>query len=202
MQVSLFPTAIILGIIEYMPIFISRRTAARFIFLIGLFLMFFGSAFLFGSLTEASQLSVIISFLFVILGIACAVFALALNKKAVYLFIAALFLQIGLFLFLAALHIIPSEFSIARAWPVLSIFSGLALIPAGWRHYGKLRFKYMVPAVAFIVLGSGLLIFSLDLVSFSLAQFVALWWPLLIVVAGLILILLALGTKNSGESKQ
>ncbi|MCL2881060.1 MAG: DUF5668 domain-containing protein [Treponema sp.] len=170
------------------------------IFFIGLLLMLLGSAFLFGSLAEASTASVIVSFLFVLVGIGCAAFALVLNKRSMYLFVAALFLQIGVFLFLAALRIIPFEFS--KTWPALSVFSGLALIPAGWRHYGQFRFQYLVPAIAFVVIGIVLFIFSLNLVSFSLSQFVLTWWPLLVLIAGLILILLALGTKNSGETKQ
>jgi len=162
--------------------------------------MFLGSAFLFGSLAEISRVSVFVSFLFVLVGMACAAFALVLKKRAVYLFIAAFFLQIGVFLFLAALRLIPFEFS--KAWPLLSVFSGLALLPAGWRHYGRFHIRYIVPAAAFIILGIALLVFSFDLVSFSLMHFVIAWWPLLIVLAGLILVLLALGAKNTGESKQ
>ena len=183
-----------------MPKLISRRAAARLIFIIGIFLMFLGSAFLFGSLSETSRVSVFVSFLFVIAGLGCAAFALVLNKRTVYLFVAAFLLQIGLFLFLSALKIIPVAFS--KAWPLLSVFAGLALIPAGWRHYGRFHFKYMVPAAAFILLGVGLLVFSLDLVSFSLTHFVFVWWPLLVVLTGLILILLALGTKITGETKK
>ena len=182
-----------------MHIIISRRSAARLIFFIGLLLMFLGCAFLFGPLAGISKVSVFVSFLFVVLGIVFAFIALSLNKQAVYLFFAAFFLQIGVFLFLAALKIISIEFS--KAWPVLSIFSGLALIPAGWRYYGKFNIKYTIPAAAFIILGAGLFIFSLDLVSFSLAQFVSVWWPLLVLIMGIILVLLALGTKNTGETR-
>jgi hypothetical protein len=183
-----------------MSVFLSRRSAAKLVFIIGLLLMLLGSAFLFGSLSGISRVSVFISFFFVIAGIICAVCALKLNKQSVYLFCAALFLQTGLFLFLAALKIIPGTFS--KSWPLLSVFTGLALIPTGWRYYGEFRIKYMVPAGAFIVLGAGLLVFSLNLVAFPLTQFVARWWPLLIVLAGLILILFSLATKHSGETKQ
>lgn len=185
---------------SYMRFIVTRRTAARFIFIIGLLLMFLGAAFLIGSLVGISQASILISFFFIILGVCCAVFAIQLNKRALYLFFAALFLQIGLFLFLFAMHIIPIAFS--RAWPLLSVFSGIALFPTGWRLYGAFRAKYVVPAIAFVVLGSVLMVFSLDLVSFSLAQFVKNWWPLLIVLGGLTLILVSLSTQNTGESKR
>jgi hypothetical protein len=183
-----------------MRILISYRSAASLLFIIGLSLMFLGTVFLFGSMKDVSKISVLTSFFFVLTGIACAVFAIKLNKRSLYLFFATFFLQLGLFLFLSALHILPVKFS--QAWPVLSVFSGIALIPTGWHRYGIFRLQYLVPAGAFIVLGVFLLIFSLDLVPFSLFQFVLTWWPLLLVLAGLTLILVALGTKKTGEVRQ
>jgi hypothetical protein len=162
--------------------------------------MFLGSAFLLGTLVGISKVSILISFVFVLIGVSCAAFAIKLNKRSLYLFFAAGFLQVGLFLFLSALHIIPISFS--QAWPLLSVFSGVALFPAGWRRYGEFRSRYVVPSVAFVILGSGLMVFSLDLVSFSFAQFVKNWWPLLVVLAGLTLVLISLSTNNTGDSKR
>jgi hypothetical protein len=180
---------------------VTRKTAARIIFIIGLFLMFLGSAFLLSSLVEKSRIAVMVSFLFVIAGVGCAVLAIKLNKRSLYLFFAAFFMQVGLFLFLSALSILPVSFS--RAWPLLSVFSGIALFPAGWRRYGSFRSRYVVPSIAFVVLGSALMVFSLDLVSFSFAQFMKNWWPLLVVLAGLILVLISLGTNsNAGDMKR
>jgi hypothetical protein len=183
-----------------MGLFLTRRTAARLIFIIGLFLMFLGSAFLISSLVEKSRVFVLISFFFVILGVGCAVLAIKLNKRSLYLFFAAFFMLVGLFLFLSALSISPLSFS--AAWPLLSVFSGIALVPAGWHRYGAFRSRYVVPSIAFVMLGSVMMIFSLDLVSFSFAQFVKNWWPLLVVLAGLTLVLISLGTNNSRELKQ
>ncbi|MDR2257950.1 MAG: DUF5668 domain-containing protein [Treponema sp.] len=180
-----------------MRLLLTRRTAARIIFIIGLFLMFLGIAFLISSLVEKSRLSVLISFSFIILGVGCAVLAIRLNKRSLYLFFAAFFLLTGLFLFLAALSIIP--FSFSEAWPLLSVFSGIALFPAGWHRYGAFRSRYVVPSIAFVALGSVLMVFSLDLVSFSFAQFVKNWWPLLVVLAGLTLVLISLGTNNNNR---
>jgi hypothetical protein len=183
-----------------MYFFVTRRTAARLVFIIGLLLMFLGSAFLIGSLVAISRTSILISFLFIILGIGGAVLAIKLNKRSVYLFFAALFLQVGLFLFLAALRVLPVPFS--QAWPLLSVFSGVALLPTGWHRHGVFRIRYVVSSAAFIMLGSVMLVFSLDLVSFSLSRFVKDWWPLLVVLAGFILVLISLSTKNIGEPKR
>jgi hypothetical protein len=183
-----------------MRLLTARRTAARFVFIIGLLLMFLGCGFLLGSLVGISRASILVSFFFVILGVGGAVLAIQLNKRSLYLFFAAFFLQVGLFLFLSALHIFPVAFS--QAWPLISVFSGIALFPAGWHRYGFFRVRYVAPSAAFVVLGSALMVFSLDLVSFSLAQFVGNWWPLLVVLSGLILILVSLSTKHAGEQKR
>ncbi|MDR1286895.1 MAG: hypothetical protein LBK08_04725 [Treponema sp.] len=180
---------------------VPRRTAARLLFIIGFLFMFLGSAFLIGSMANISSISVLISFVFVLLGVLCAVFALRLNGRSLYLFFAAFFLQIGFFLLLSALAIIPVPFS--RLWPLLSVFAGFALFPSGWHRYGRLRGNYIVPSLFFVALGSLLLVFSLELVDFSFAQFMLNWWPLLLVLAGFTLVLISLGTKNnSGDSRR
>ena len=183
-----------------MRLFISRRSAARLIFIIGLLFMSLGVIFLIGSSDKISTVSVFFSFFFMASGITCAIFSIRLNKRSLYMFFAAFFIMLGLFVFLSALQIFPIKFS--KAWPVFSIFSGIALIPSGWHRFGILKKQYLVPAIAFIILGAVLLIFSFDLVPFSLFHFVLTWWPLLLVLAGLTLTLVALGTKNTWEDKQ
>jgi len=183
-----------------MRLFVTRRSVARLVFIIGFLFMFLGSAFLVGSLMEISQALILVSFLFIILGISCAVFAIRLNRRSLYLFFAALFLQAGLFLFLDVIHIIHVGFP--RTWPLFSIFTGVALLPAGWHRYGVFKANYIVLSAAFIALGSVMMIFALDLVAFSLSQFVRDWWPLLILLTGLVLVLISLGTKYAGEPKK
>ena len=179
---------------------ITRRITAEFVFIIGLFLMFLGSAFLISSPEGISRFSILLSFLLVVLGITCAVFATKLNRRSLYLFFATLFLLAGLFLFLHAMRLIPIRLS--QSWPLFSIFAGMALFPAGWHRYGAFKANYIVPSVAFVALGSALMIFALDIVPFSFAQFVKNWWPLLIVLAGLILVLASLSTRRTGGSSK
>ena len=176
---------------------VTRRTAARFVFIIGFFLMILGSAFLIGSLIHISRVSVFTSFFLVFLGVICAFFATRINRRSLYLFFAALFFQAGLFLFLHAIQVIPIKLS--QTWPLLSIFSGIALFPAGWFRYGLFKITYIVPSAAFILIGTALMIFSLDLVSFSLAQFIKNWWPLLLVLSGLMLVLFSLSTRTANR---
>jgi cell division protein FtsW (lipid II flippase) len=57
----------------------------------------------------------------------------------------------------------------------------------------------VVPSVAFVLLGCFLMMFSFRVVPFSFRRFMIHWWPLLVVLMGLLLVLLALGTKNNPE---
>ncbi|MDR3334932.1 MAG: hypothetical protein LBT13_08630 [Treponema sp.] len=156
--------------------------------------MFLGSAFLLGHLVGISRISILLAFFCVILGSGFAVLAIKLNKRSLYLFFAAFFILVGFFLFLSALRIFPVTF--AQDWPLISVFSGLALFPAGWHRYGALRSHYVVPSLTFVILGSVLLVFSFKVIPFSFAQFMLNWWPLIVVLAGLILVLISLGTKK------
>jgi cell division protein FtsW (lipid II flippase) len=175
-----------------------RKGIGRIAFIIGLLLMFFGSAFLLGTLEGTSHFSILRAFFFVIIGAFCAFFAIKLNKRSVYLFFAGFFLLVGFFLFLSALHIIP--FSFSQGWPLISIFAGLALFPSGWHRFGAIRRRYVVPAVVFIILGCVLMIFSFRLAPFSFKHFMITWWPLLVVLIGLILVLISLGTRNNSDA--
>lgn len=159
--------------------------------------MLLGIASLLGTISGTSRISVLISFLVVIIGAVFAVIAVKLNKRSLYFFIAAFFLQLGFFLFLSSLHIIP--FPLSDLWPFFSIFAGISLFIAGWHRYGKISPRYLVPSAAFVILGSVLLMFSFDVIPFSFSQFILKWWPLLLVLAGLVLVLVSFGTKAKPE---
>jgi hypothetical protein len=124
--------------------------------------------------------------------------AIKLDKRSLYLFFAAFFLLVGLFLLLSSLRILP--FTVSQGWPLLSVFAGLALFPAGWRRFGAIRSNFVVPSVVFVFLGCFLMVFSFRVVPFSFKRFMIDWWPLLVVLMGLILVLLALGTRNNAET--
>jgi hypothetical protein len=176
-----------------MQLSFKGRPKTRLFFLGGILLMYLGCAFLLAAFARASRLSIIVASAFIIAGSLFAFLAVAMNKRSVYLFLAAFCILIGFFLFISSLSVVP--IMLRDWWPVASIFAGLAMIPAGWHHYGIIKPRYVVPSVIFIILGVALLFFSLGIVDFSFKQFLIRWWPLLFVMAGLILMLIALGTK-------
>jgi drug/metabolite transporter (DMT)-like permease len=172
----------------------SRRIAARLVFVVGLILMILGITFLLGSLEGTSRISVFLAFLLVVAGAIYTALATRLNKRSSYLFFASFFMMMGIFLFLSALGLIPIPFS--RAWPLLSVFSGLALLPVGWRRHGGFSPRYFVSSCAFVALGCILLVFSLKVLPFSFKQFIQDWWPLLFLLGGITLALISLSVRN------
>ena len=160
--------------------------------------MTLGITFLLGSLEHASIISIFFAFLLLIGGGFCAVLAIKLNKRASYLFFASLFMMAGIFIFLTALGIITLP--VSRAWPLLSVFSGLALLPVGWRSHGRIHPRYLVSSCAFVFLGFVLMIFSLRIIPFSFMSFVHTWWPLLFLLGGFTLVLISMSAR--GERKE
>jgi hypothetical protein len=138
-------------------------------------------------------ISIPISSLFIIFGIGYAILAIKLHRRSRYLFFAALFFQTGVFLLLSDLNIIHAEFP--KTLPLLSIFTGIALLFAGWHRYRAYKPNYVILSAAFVILGVIMMIFALNLLSFSLAQFVRHWWPLLILLMALFLAILLISTR-------
>jgi hypothetical protein len=175
----------------------TRNTALRLVFFTGLVLIVLGIAFLFGSMSGISSILVLGSLLFVIIGVVFAVLSIKFSRSMVYFFFAVFPILIGTFLFLSTMKIIP--ITLAQGWPLLSVFAGLALFPAGWHQFRGIRYRFLIPSLAFVALGCGLLIFSFKIVSFSFRRFMINWWPLLILLAGLILVLLSINPPAPKE---
>lgn len=79
--------------------------------------------------------------------------------------------------------------SIGVYWPVFAIVAGLCMLPAGYARYGKGRPGFIVPAFAFIILGAFFCIFSFGFSSVRFTSFISLWWPGLVIAAGLFLLI-------------
>ena len=170
-----------------------RKFTARLVFIIGVFLLIFGITFLFSD-DDRPWVSIFFALILSISGVVCAFLALKLNKQASYLFFASFFLMSGIFLFAFGLGVIPLPFS--RIWPLLSVFSGLALLPVGWKRTGGFSTRYLVSSLFFVLMGLALLVFSLRIVPFSFRQFIMDWWPMLFVFGGLTLALVSLSARN------
>ena len=173
---------------------LTKQFFAHIVFFSGLFFMVFGISVLISNYTGVAGLPVFVSFFLMTIGIFCAIVAIKLDRRSLYLFFAVFFILTGLFFFLWIAGLI--DLPITRGWPFLSIFAGISLLPYGVHKYKSPKAVYIVPGIAFLCLGCVLLIFSFRLAPFSFKQFILDWWHLLLLMGGLLLVLLSLIGKK------
>jgi len=109
-------------------------------------------------------------------------------KKTAFFFLGLLFQLIGFLFILIDLELISYAFS--QLWPVVLIFAGFCLFVTNFYKQSRILKQFLVPAVLLFCLGLVFLLFSLHLFNFTFSQFVVEWWPLFIVVMGIILVVL------------
>ena len=78
---------------------------------------------------------------------------------------------------------------IGMIWPIFMTIGGLALVAYGLKKGPESRMNLVVPGIAIILLSVLFLLFSLDIITVSLATVVVRWWPVLFVgIGGLVLL--------------
>jgi hypothetical protein len=108
------------------------------------------------------------------------------GRSSRYILMGMLLTLGGLF-FLLVETVIGWE-ALERAWPAFMIITGLSLLAWGLRLKPKARTAIIVPGLFIAALGVLLFPFSLQRHPGSLAAFVGRWWPLVLVVIGLVLV--------------
>lgn len=106
-----------------------------------------------------------------------------------FLILLGLFtLQMGFLFLLTDLHVIP--FTMRQTWPILVSAAGISLVPAGLYKLKRMKSIYLFPAILLILLGVFFSLFSFRILNVSLSLFMHQWWPILIVITGVILVVL------------
>ena len=74
-------------------------------------------------------------------------------------------------------------------WPFFMLFAGVALLIYGLKRKGAHRVRYLIPALSIILLSFVFLLFSTGFVRVSLKAILVQFWPLILVLCGVFLIL-------------
>jgi hypothetical protein len=85
------------------------------------------------------------------------------------------------------LNTVLREEGLARIWPAFMLVTGLSLIPYGYKKRGSARIAIVVPAVFISALAVLFFFFSLR-AGGGFAAFVRQWWPMILVILGLALL--------------
>jgi len=110
-----------------------------------------------------------------------------LRKRSLY--IALGFMLVFDSIFFALLNIEFLHLNLKELWPVIVINAGLAFIVSDLFIYKKIRTVFLFPSVDLFVLGIIFLLFSLHVFHISFAKFISVFWPIVLFVLGILLIL-------------
>lgn len=109
--------------------------------------------------------------------------------------IPGMVLTLGGVLFLLANTVLEGQ-NLEKIWPLFMLVTGISLIPYALRKKGSSRTAIIVPGVFISLLSLFFLPFSLHREEGGLIAFVRQWWPLILVVLGVTLIISFFSTRR------
>ena len=114
-------------------------------------------------------------------------------------------LSIGIVLFLWGITALLSNtglvpFTKKQLWPLIVVFSGIAVFISGLYHFKKIRSFYLFPSLTLVALGFLFLLFSMRIIKISLAKFIGAWWPFFVILVGLALVIIFFVKQKKSES--
>ena len=111
-----------------------------------------------------------------------------------YLFLGIASFLSGLLLLITRIVV---HLELTAIWPFFMMICGLALLVYGLRKRGYTRLSLTVPGAATLLLSFLFLPFSLGIIERPFADVVTEWWPLILVVLGIALLVLHLVREKS-----
>lgn len=110
---------------------------------------------------------------------------------------------IGLYIFACGLLFTFIDFNVVASglnvlWPFFSVFGGICLFLTCIFKHGRVRGVYLWPSVILTALGGVFLLFSFHVIRWSFVGFISKWFPLILIVAGAVLVGIFIYQKKSG----
>ncbi len=114
---------------------------------------------------------------------------------------AGLFLVLGGVFFLL-LTTVMSAVELSRVWPAFMTIAGVSVVAYARFKPAAGRLTLTIPGYVIIVLSIIFLLFSFDVVDEDFTAFVARWWPVIFVAAGIGLLAAHFGMKNRTRTRR
>ncbi len=176
----------------------NKRTVLYNVLLaIGLCLVIVGISFMTGKSSRASNGFVLYPVLIMAGGVILGFWGIAFAGSTVFIFLGLDLLLSGLLCLLSASGVLG--FSLKRIWPLLLSVAGVSYFCSGIYKVKEIRSYVLFPSIALVLLGLALLPFSMKLTKGNLVAFVSRWWPLMVLLSGVMLVLIFLiqqGMRN------
>jgi hypothetical protein len=167
----------------------KKKPAPRYpnmLLVIGVFVAIGGGLLLlwnFGYLPQADRLWPVGP---IVIGLVCLYLAWPRGRSDHWI-IPGLILTLGGIVALLMNTVLASQ-NIARIWPAFMLVTGISLVPYGFRRTGSARTAIVIPALFIACLAVVFFLFSLHHTDGGFAAFVRQWWPMILVILGLLLI--------------
>ncbi len=88
---------------------------------------------------------------------------------------------------------------IVTVWPVFMTITGVALAAYGIRKGNDYRFTLVTPGVALVILSIVFLLFSTNVIEVSLSRVASIWWPSVIILTGVFVLLYGNDRKDTDD---
>jgi hypothetical protein len=99
-------------------------------------------------------------------------------------------------LFFLLMNTVLKDKGMARIWPAFMLITGLSLVPYGFKKKEAARAAIIIPAAFISALSLAFFPFSLGRTGIGFLEFVQQWWPLILIVLGLTLIVSFFSTRR------
>ena len=176
----------------------GKKGSAKDRYLIGgIFFILIGISLLLWRTGYLSLLGSILPAVVACFGVFLLYMVFARGASNIYVIPAALVILLGVFLIMKK-KILP-EGGIEKIWPLFMTAAGASLMVFAFRLKGSSRIKLLVPSISLVLLSMLFLPFSLGVARRNFIEFVVTWWPVLILLLGVISIIVYF--KNRKNSK-
>ncbi|MDX9801669.1 MAG: hypothetical protein RBT69_10075 [Spirochaetia bacterium] len=113
----------------------------------------------------------------------------------------------GMFLTLSGIYMllagtILKTHELKKIWPIFMLISGISLIPYGFKKKKIYRTKIFVPSIAIILLSLFFLPFSLKLMTIKFLTVTIVWWPVLFIIMGLVLVSVFISKQYGNKNEK
>lgn len=146
---------------------------------LGIFLFALIISFFTGLLSENFYIKLLPIF-YSFIGIFCGIFSICITKKAYHFFIGFSLFLWGIIKLLVNLKIITISF--AQYWPIFAGVIAIVLFTTGLFKYRGIKFGYLIPSLAFFLLGIFLCLFSFKIVSIPFRDAMLIIIPLALIM--------------------
>jgi len=163
--------------------------------ILGVFIFIIGSIFLLWRLEFLPSFNALWPLPLIIVGLFILYMVFFHNYREIYIILGMVLSLGGLFFLLV--NTVLTEKGLGKIWPAFMLITGVSLLPYAFRKK-KERYKIaiIIPSISIIILSCIFFLFSLDIMKLTFHDFVSLWWPVLIMILGISLVILYFFNKQ------